>query len=292
MVFVTPIILWTYGLLSLAVLGLWLPGKCLLTPLALAAAIAAGFYGRILQPLALLWPVLLAAGLLLAERAALAKFWRTLAWLVALIVATGLIFHWLPGFANPKVIADWRFGPDSLPYSKYLNFDGILLGLCVLGCTRHRLRKVGEWRQLGKRMLPILLLTTIAVLGASLALAFVRWQTKWSELFWLWAWGNLLSTCLVEEAFFRGLLQRGLMRWLKRWRHGEKWAIVLAAALFGLKHLQGGWTYAGLATLAGIGYGTAYQATGRVEAAILSHFGLNCLHFLLFSYPALSAGGI
>ncbi|WFP50764.1 CPBP family intramembrane metalloprotease [Methylomonas sp. EFPC3] len=290
--FVTPIILWTYGLLSLAVLGLWLPGKCWLTPLALAAAIAAGLYGRILQPLALLWPVLLATGLLLAERAALAKFWRTLAWLVALIVATGLIFHWLPGFANPKVIADWRFGLDSLPYSKYLNFDGILLGLCVLGCTRHRLPKVGEWRQLGKRVLPILLLTTIAVLGASLALAFVRWQPKWSELFWLWAWGNLLSTCLVEEAFFRGLLQRGLMRWLKRWRHGEKSAIVLAAALFGLKHLPGGWTYAGLATLAGIGYGTAYQATGRVEAAILSHFGLNCLHFLLFSYPALSAGGI
>lgn len=146
MVYLTPIVLWTYGLLSLAVLGLWQPGKSWLTPLTLAAAIAAGFYGRILQPVGLLWPVLLAAGLLLAERAALARFWRTLAWLVALIVATGLIFHRLPGFANPEVIADWRFGPDSLPYSKYLNFDGILLGVCVLGCTRHRLRHVDEWR--------------------------------------------------------------------------------------------------------------------------------------------------
>lgn len=141
-------------------------------------------------------------------------------------------------------------------------------------------------------MLPILLLTMIAVLGASLALEFVRWQPKWSELFWLWAWGNLLSTCLVEEAFFRGLLQLSLMRWLMCWRHGEKWAIVVAAVLFGWKHLPGGWTYAGLAALAGIGYGSAYLASGRLEAAILSHFALNCLHFLLFSYPALSAGGI
>ena len=284
--------MWSYGLLSLAVLGLWQPGKPWLTPRPRPTAIAAGLYGRILQPVALLWPLLLAAGLLLDERVAPARFWPTLAWLAALSIATGLLFHRLPGFANPKVIADWRFGPDSLPYSKYLNFDGILLGLCVLGCTQHRLRNVGQWRQLGKRMLPILLLTMIAVLGASLAVEFVRWQPKWSELFWLWAWGNLLSTCLVEEAFFRGLLQRGLMRRLKRWRHGEKWAIVLAAVLFGLKHLPGGWTYAGLATLAGIGYGTAYLTSGRLEAAILSHFALNCLHFLLFSYPALSKGGI
>jgi len=41
--------------------------------------------------------------------------------------------------------------------------------------------------------------------------------------------------------------------------------------------------------VAGIGYGWAYRRTGRIEASILTHFSLNSLHFLLFTYPALAA---
>lgn len=32
----------------------------------------------------------------------------------------------------------------------------------------------------------------------------------------------------------------------------------------------------------------AYQRTGRVEAAILTHFAVNATHFLLFTYPTLA----
>lgn len=41
------------------------------------------------------------------------------------------------------------------------------------------------------------------------------------------------------------------------------------------------------ATLAGIGYGLAYWRSGRIEAAILTHFAVNAAHFVLFTYPAL-----
>lgn len=44
-----------------------------------------------------------------------------------------------------------------------------------------------------------------------------------------------------------------------------------------------------LATLAGIGYGLAYR-WGGVAAAVLCHFGLNLVHFTLFSYPMLALG--
>jgi membrane protease YdiL (CAAX protease family) len=44
-----------------------------------------------------------------------------------------------------------------------------------------------------------------------------------------------------------------------------------------------------LATIAGIGYGWIYASTGSIAAAIATHAGLNTLHFLLFSYPALTA---
>jgi len=42
-----------------------------------------------------------------------------------------------------------------------------------------------------------------------------------------------------------------------------------------------------LATLAGIGYGLAYRF-GGLAAAIAKHFGLNLLHFGLFTYPMLA----
>ena len=43
------------------------------------------------------------------------------------------------------------------------------------------------------------------------------------------------------------------------------------------------------ATLAGVGYGVAYQRTRRIEAAMVVHFALNAVHLLLFTYPALAS---
>lgn len=60
------------------------------------------------------------------------------------------------------------------------------------------------------------------------------------------------------------------------------------AALFGLAHWTGGWSYVLLAALAGLGYALAFRASGRIEMAILAHFGLNAMHFLLLTYPRLA----
>jgi hypothetical protein len=40
--------------------------------------------------------------------------------------------------------------------------------------------------------------------------------------------------------------------------------------------------------LAGLGYALAFRASGRIEMAILAHFGLNAVHFLLLTYPSLA----
>ena len=58
--------------------------------------------------------------------------------------------------------------------------------------------------------------------------------------------------------------------------------------LFGVAHLAGGAVYVALAAVAGIGYGWIYASTRSIAAAILAHAGLNTVHFLLFSYPALA----
>ena len=63
--------------------------------------------------------------------------------------------------------------------------------------------------------------------------------------------------------------------------------MLLAATVFGLAHWGAGWHWVLLATLAGIGYGLAYRF-GGLAAAIAKHFGLNLLHFGLFTYPMLA----
>jgi membrane protease YdiL (CAAX protease family) len=75
----------------------------------------------------------------------------------------------------------------------------------------------------------------------------------------------------VEETLFRGLLQTWI-GWIP------------ASILFGLGHLGGGWKLALLSLIAGLLYGRSYLK-GRIESAILLHFSVNLLHFLLFTYP-------
>jgi membrane protease YdiL (CAAX protease family) len=99
----------------------------------------------------------------------------------------------------------------------------------------------------------------------------------------------LLWTCVLEEGFFRGVVQERLAAWPPIAARPALRAlpVAVAAALFGLTHLPGGAVYAALAALAGLGYGWAYARTRRIEAAIAAHFTLNAAHFLTFSYPQL-----
>ncbi len=98
-------------------------------------------------------------------------------------------------------------------------------------------------------------------MAASLALGFVRFDPRWTPLFWVWAPINLLLTCVSEEALFRGFLQRELGVALDGRAYAATTAVAVSALAFGLAHAGGGWRYVLLATLAGTGYALAYQRT-------------------------------
>jgi len=203
-----------------------------------------------------------------------------------IVLALGLAMHWLPGFYNGRGIAPQRFTDDAVPFSMYLNQDKPLIGFwLLLACP---------WI-VGRRSLRLsiyaaalaLTLTAIAALGGAALLGIISWAPKWPEQAWLWVLNNLLLVTLVEEALFRGYIQGGLSRRFKQLPYGENLALMLAALLFGLVHLGAGWQWTLLATIAGVGYGLAYRF-GGLGAAIATHFGLNLLHFALFTYPMLA----
>ncbi|UXH76601.1 CPBP family intramembrane glutamic endopeptidase [Roseateles amylovorans] len=213
-----------------------------------------------------------------------------------LVLGLALSLHKLPGFANPSYLVA---SADALPPTvKYLNFDKGVAGLLMLAVliTQQRQRRNGgvtRWADqpgrpvsghsaFGGWALPITVVATLAVpwwlaVGSGLGEPTLRWPPN-AALFLL---SNLFLTCVAEEVAFRGVIQQLLARWVSDdLRHWRGWIpVLLTALLFGLAHLAGGPVYVALAALAGLGYGLSYALSGRIEVAILLHFGLNALVF-------------
>lgn len=205
------------------------------------------------------------------------------------VLATALSLHWLPGFHNPLVIGPERFTADAVPFAMYLNLDKLLVGFWLLHVLPWT-RPPHEWRVSLKAGFGAMLMTIAACLLTAVLLGVVRWEPKWPSASWLWLLNNLLLVTLTEEALFRGYLQGGLSRLLRRQPYADAIALCVAAVLFGLVHAAGGWQWIVLGSIAGIGYGLAYRF-GGLQAAVLAHFGLNVTHFFLFTYPMLQPVG-
>ena len=275
------------GFLLFSVPTLWLPRW--IWAATILAAVIAGYAAAVLHGPAMIW--------LLALAVTASQFPRAQGWtrigLLALTASLGLLLglHLLPGFSNPILLRDVVLADNARPYSQYVNFDKTLAGALFLGCSGWKpIESFGQCGTALRRILPIMIATVSATMIASLALGFVRFDPRWAAVFPVWAVVNLLTTCVSEEAFFRGLLQSetnaGLARRLNSQR-ASFIAIAISAVLFGLAHVAGGWQYVLAATIAGGGYALVYQLTGRLEMAILTHFLVNAVHFLLFTYPAL-----
>lgn len=227
-------------------------------------------------------------------------------WLIGAL-ALALALHIIPGFHNPLVLDGARWRPGDPPFSLSASFDKACAGLLLLATVVPRCiplaavsanasANASVSANVGANAATIAraaLLTTFAALGLGWAWGLTEPAMAWPqvpghpEAMALFLALNLFVTCVAEEAFFRGLLQSALMRrWAARGMAGTVAAIALPAALFGLAHLGGGPLMAVLATIVGIGSGWAFARTGRIAAAVLTHFTVNAVHLLAFTYPA------
>ncbi len=210
---------------------------------------------------------------------------RALAWGAVVILALALATHQIPGIHNVLALDAVSVSASSADYTLYWNYDkgfaGILLySVCV------QPQESTQWRRAVAVTGTVAVLTMVLAGALATAAGFIAWDPKWPAILGAWVPANLLLTCVAEESFFRGLLQRRLGTFLQgRVSAPALTALLACAVAFGVAHFAGGTTYVLLATVAGIGYGTAYHLTGRVEAGIVVHFLLNLSHLVLFSYP-------
>lgn len=299
--------MFSFVILATAILALWATGGARrqdaarhvwLIPFAFWMPVA--LIERVLEPLALAWIALFAAGCVVATPDGTGRRTsgaigllrsrqvRALATISVLVLAGLLMSHLLPGFNNPRVLSRIVLSEGAIPFTLHLNADKPLVGLFLLGWCHARIHRGREWRTMVVRAVPGAAVTVGLLLVLSLLAGYVRPDLKLPASTPLWLGVNLLFTCVAEEALFRGFVQRRLQEAWRPRRGGAAVACGVAAVLFGLAHLGGGWTYVGLATVAGIGYGWVYARTGRIEASILTHFALNTVHFVGFTYPALA----
>lgn len=206
------------------------------------------------------------------------------------VLAFALGLNRLPGFQPSVFLEGIQLSPDAPPMRLTAHFAPGAAGLVLLGFFARRARSLRELAAAWRDMLCIAGATTVVVVGAAWAIGYVRFDPKLPGFTAAHLAKILLWTTVLEEAFFRAVVQGGLARLaFLRDRPRLAWLPIAAASvLFGLAHLPGGWAYVGLATLAGVGYGLAYARTGLIEAAMLAHFAVNATHFLAFTYPHLA----
>jgi membrane protease YdiL (CAAX protease family) len=278
-------------LLLAAVLGLWLHRAVWIG--ALAAAVIAGYFYGALHGLAALW-IAMFAGLAFGYQRVRAATPRKPAYQALLGVVLGVFavamgLALLPGFTRVELVAPMVLSPGAAPYAIAVGFPKVVTGILILGLINPVL--VRSWSELGRvlfRAVPVLAITVIVGMAVVVGMGYSSFAPKWTPLFLLFAPINLFFTCLSEEAFFRGFVQQELSTIGSRPKLAAGIALVVGAILFGLAHFAGGPTYALAAAVAGLGYGWAYLRTQRIEAAMAVHFGVNAIHFLLFTYPRLN----
>lgn len=200
----------------------------------------------------------------------LTEFWKKHVRYGGMLLGLLAGFHEVPGIETvPLYSRWWEYGSKLLAFDFPLDkaYAGLLLGL--IAAQFHPQKQ--NWRYIA--VLPFglaALILLVMLLGHPLQVTIPQYVLAFLFI-------NLLETCFAEEMFFRGALQRELMLYL-----APIPAIAITAVLFGLVHVNRGWEFVALGSLAGLMHGFIYWRTGMLSLSVLSHFAVNCAWIMLF----------
>lgn len=196
--------------------------------------------------------------------------------------------HKIPGFNNWIAIPGMSFSSESLPFRSYFSVDKVFIG-AMLVATIPLMPNRRDILPMLKEMFIPGLCCLVVLGGVATLLGYITFDPKWPSIMMYWTVNNLIFVVIVEEALYRGFLQRHLSMLWPDYSRLSWLAILIPAVLFGASNYTGGPYCILLATIAGCFYGYVYRRTKRFEASVILHFLVNVVHILFFSYPASKA---
>lgn len=280
-----PLLSLLYMLFAVMVLLLWkkplvsLVGAC-------GTGLLSMYLGRI-SPLGMGLFLVMLSSIYVYYKRPLPSWAKLVLGLAIAVVSVMFYLHFVPGFRNWLMIDQYPVSPNAWTYNLYLNADKILVGTALVALGQRLNQSWGDWEVSFKDAAVPFVVLAIMLMGASLAVNYVAFDPKLSPVLWLWLPTSFLFVCVIEEVLFRGFIQKELSLLMANVKGGQVYALLIASIVFGLFHYKGGPYYIALSGIAGIGYGYAYMKSQKLEAAILTHFFVNLIHILFFTYPAL-----
>lgn len=211
------------------------------------------------------------------------KVLKILSGAIMMVLLLAFFIHKAPGFHNILVIDKVSIDALSIPFSMYFNFDKVIAGLFLfIGSGLAASEKSIDIKSL-QVSIKWLILCAAFLSGLGMMAGYVHWDVKVPYFFAVWAFNDFFFVCFSEEVLYREFVQNGL-----KTLTGKSYiAIFMASLVYGLAYLlKGNPLYALLAAIAGIFYGLTYDQTKRISCAMITHYGLNAVHFFLFTYPA------
>jgi membrane protease YdiL (CAAX protease family) len=207
--------------------------------------------------------------------------------LTILALGVGLKTHNIPGFHNIKLISNVILNVDSAPYSLWLNVDTAILALSILAAYFKPIQSFKSFYKIIINILPVTALFIVLISTTSCLIGLTRIDVKLPDFWMLWVIVNLLTTVLSEEALFRFFLQNYIMKKVTEIPFGTIITLLIPAIIATFIHTFFGIGYYILVFISQLFYGYIFLKTGRLEASITTHFSVNLIHFLFFSYPVL-----
>jgi hypothetical protein len=290
MINIAPSTIVVFGLLTAATIFIWSPVPFLRKPLLpvwmvlWGLSAVTGVYFGIIMITGIIYLIILGLFCYLSTTRSVHPAYQIIVNLVIVLMVAALFLHAVPGFNNPRVFDQFQKGVDSTIYTQYWNFDKASAGLLLLAFIGDRCKIRQEWFGMFKSGIWIIVTTVSISIVLAMLFGYIAWAPAFGLPVLAWGWANLFFTCVAEEMLFRGVIQRQLLRIVTNDQY-RVLTVILVGILFGLAHYAGGTLYVILAAIAGTGYGYVYYRTRRIESAILTHFLLNAVHFVFFTYP-------
>jgi membrane protease YdiL (CAAX protease family) len=248
-------------------------------------AVMLGFFTKVLTSFGIIFLVLSGIVLYLDQRKNTKKSLRIFCFTLFCIFIAMSMVHVVPGINNFKILDKVVLSANSAPFSMYLNFEKPFLAFLVLSLSKIlsvESSRDRHWAMAWLYGFSAILFAITVGLGSG----FVQFQPKWVEVSWLWIANNLLLVCIVEELIFRRFLLGRLIEIGSVFTtYSRSFAIAVSSLLFGVAHFQGGFIFVVIATVLGVFYGITYLKAKTLMAPIATHFAINLVHFIFFTYP-------